>query len=137
MQVWDVLRAMAWVRERLSNAGCRVALFGRGDAAVVAMLAGILDVTVTDVVLSDPQESFRRAAPLLTVLRDTDLPELAGLLAPRPLTFVPRLPASFGCAQIVYELLGAVGNLVARASVVEALFFDTVEDGKPESAPQC
>ena len=74
---------------------------------------------------------------MLTILRDTDLPELAALLAPRRLTFVPCQPEAFGHVQSVYKLLGAEQNLAAVASVADALFSGTMGDNASWYGPQC
>jgi poly(3-hydroxybutyrate) depolymerase len=137
MQIWDLLRTVEWVKERYRGSRCEISLFGRGDAAVVAMLAGVLDSGVGHVILADTPSTFRQTVPLLTILRDSDLPEIASLLAPRCLTFVPGIPESYVSVERVYDLLGVAKNLSAHLSVAECLLDTGVEAGFARVCPLC
>lgn len=121
MQVWDVLRAAQWVRERVGATQSPVIVYGRGDAALIALVTGVVDEKVGHVVVADPPCSFRTAPPLLTLWRDADVPELGGLIAPRRLTFVPELPPAFEVTRELFKLGGAAESLQVEPSLVEAV----------------
>src|SRR5262249_46818710 len=57
----------------------------------------------------------------LNDLRVTDIPEIAGALAPRPIVSLTKLPDSFHHTQSVYRLKGATEQLVQAGSSPEAL----------------
>jgi poly(3-hydroxybutyrate) depolymerase len=93
MQIWDVLRVVDWIRSGIEiPSNPPIVLSGRGDAATIALYAAALDEGVAGVVLEDLPPSHRAGPALLTVLRDTDLPGVAGLVSGRNLTFVNDAP---------------------------------------------
>lgn len=122
LQVWDVLRGLGWVRA-LPRVAARssVTLFGRGAAGAVALHVAILDTGVSHVVVDDPPTSYRAAGALLTVLRDTDVPEVAALLAPRPLTFLGSIAPEFERTRMLYKTAGAAGAFSSQPSLATAL----------------
>jgi hypothetical protein len=65
-----------------------VIALGQAGAAVLVAYAALLEPDITAVVLNHPMLSHQDAsAPaLLNVLRVCDVPEVLGMLAPRPLT---------------------------------------------------
>ena len=58
-----------------------------------------------------PPASHTDGPYFLNVLRYTDLPEAAALLAPRRLNFLGRVPAAFENTRHVYALQGVPGRL--------------------------
>lgn len=119
LQVWDAMRAVRWALDERGFRPSVASIFGRGGAGIVALYAALFESRIGHVVLQSPPASHGAGPALLGVLRYTDIPEVAGLLAPRGLTFVGELPAAFSMARHVYRVAGAeakcrsVGNLVA------------------------
>ena len=95
----------------------RITVAGKGIAAALALYAAILDPAVHQVLLDDPPSSHVEGPIFLNVLRYTDLPEAAALLAPRRLNFYARQPAAFDYAKHVYGLLGAGANVFLTMSI--------------------
>ena len=95
MQVWDILRSVEWAirEEKLSPES--ISLFGKGATGILCLYAALLDERVHEVILQDPPSSHRQGPALLNVLRITDIPEAAGLLAPRRLTILGGVPDAF------------------------------------------
>ena len=71
--------------------------------------------------LIDAPASHREGPVLLNVLRYTDLPEVAALLAPRQLTFYGRVPEAYRFAQGIYTLRGKADSLSLTMSIQAAL----------------
>jgi len=84
-RVTDTLAAIAALREGMQAKSVEVA--GTGPGGIIAACAAVFDPQVTRVELVDPPASFHDAdsPQFLNVLRVCDVPELLGLLAPRPL----------------------------------------------------
>ena len=75
-----------------------IALYGKGEMGIVCLYAGLFDERIKLVVLSDPPGSHWQAPALLNVLRVTDIPEIAGAFAPRPIVSPPRLATAAAAA---------------------------------------
>jgi dienelactone hydrolase len=103
LRLTDVLIA---ARTLLASAGrnpqCKIT--GRGNAGVLAGYAAILEPRLVEVVAVDPPASHREGPIFLNILRVLDVPEAFGLLAPRPLTIVTALPASFDPTAAIYRI---------------------------------
>jgi len=115
-QVRDVLAAAAFVRARERSRGgssLPINVAGRGAAGLVAAYAALWSTDIDGVILIEPPVTHMDpAAPaLLNVLRVGDVPQVFGLLAPKPLTVYTRDPASFGVTRTIYDRAGAVGKL--------------------------
>lgn len=94
-------------------------LAARGEMAVVALYAALLDEKVRGVILFDPPATHNAPGnpdgtgpclEMLGVLQITDLPYVAGLLWPRELVFVGGRPESYGWAEELYARLGEPGG---------------------------
>ncbi len=107
MRLWDVLRAVEALRGVAGVDPSRITVSGRGTGAVLALYAAVLDESIHQALLLDPSESHTRGPHFLNVLRYTDVPEAAALLAPRRLSFYSRMPAAFEQTKHIYELYGA------------------------------
>ena len=83
MQLWDLLRSVDYLVEGEGMKLDGVSVYGRKHMGALGLYAAALDPRITRVILDDPPSSHWQAAPLLNVLRVTDLPEAAGLVAPR------------------------------------------------------
>jgi dienelactone hydrolase len=116
MRVYDVLRCLEVVRSLRGVAGDHVALAARGEMAAVAAYAGFLDPQVWGVVLKDPPATQNApsepdgrgpALEMLNCLRVTDLPQITGLLFPRPVAVLGTVPESYHWARDLYRSLGS------------------------------
>jgi hypothetical protein len=106
LRLWDVLRAIQLLQGvDVVDAG-RITVMGSGISAGLALYASILDSSVHQALLMNPPESHVEGPIFLNILRHTDLPEAAALLAPRRLNFYSRMPAAFSPVKSVYALYG-------------------------------
>lgn len=104
MQVYELLRSLEFLRTLSEVDGERITLSSKGEMAVNAMYAALMDGKVERVILHSPTGSHRQGPHYLNVLRYTDVSEVASLVngvrvmgeAPAELAFVPQcrdLPA--------------------------------------------
>lgn len=121
-QVWDMLRAIDYLFEGEGLSPQRIHLLGRRDMGVLAMYAAALDDRVTRVIVEDPPATHWYGPALLNVLRLTDIPEAAALLAPRELVFLSPRNAAFTYTQSVYALYGTRKAVREVNGLAEALF---------------
>jgi cephalosporin-C deacetylase-like acetyl esterase len=121
MQVWDILRAVEWAVDEEKLAASAISLYGKGDMGILALYAALLDRRVQQVILNDPPASHWQRPALLNVLRVTDIPEVAGALAPRRLVSLTKLPDAFGYSREAYRMQGASAQFVQSGSLPEAL----------------
>jgi dienelactone hydrolase len=121
MQVWDMLRAIAWAIEEEKLPATRITLFGRGDAGVVALYAALLDERVNGLILGDPPASHWQRPALLHVLRVTDIPEAAAALAPRELVFLRVMPPGFAATEALFKRAGQARSLRVAGSLAAGL----------------
>jgi len=118
IRVYDSLRALealsriSWVDKN------RIALFGSGEMAVVALYAAFLRGNLASVLLHEPPSSQNiysnpdgtdNVIEMLNCLRYTDLPYIAGLLWPTQLVFLGVRPTSYVWAEDLYRRLGSPG----------------------------
>lgn len=111
------LREDAELRRQGRRPPTRTVLAGRGAAGVLAAYAALLSGdAIQEVELIDPPATHNRAdAPqFLGVLRVTDIPDVLGLLAPRPLKITTASPEAFARTKALYEAAGAPGALVIQ-----------------------
>ena len=81
MQVYEILRSLELLRS-LSNVNpATVTVLGKGEDGVNGMYAALLDGKVSRVILHSPPASHIHGPHYLGVLRHTDIPETAQLLA--------------------------------------------------------
>jgi hypothetical protein len=121
MQVWDILRAVEWAVDEEKLAASAISLYGKGDMGILALYAALLDRRIQQVILNDPPASHWQRPALLNVLRVTDIPEVAGALAPRRLVSLTKLPDAFGYSREAYRMQGASAQFVQSGSLPEAL----------------
>jgi hypothetical protein len=79
-------------------------VYGRKAMGVTALYAAALDERITRVILDDPPDSHWRGPAYLNVLRHTDIPEVAGLVSPRELVSLTRLPSGFELTSRIMKL---------------------------------
>lgn len=106
MRLMDVLAAFQALRIQEGVDGERITIAGKGVAGILGLYAAILEPSVHQVVLIDPPASHGEGPLFLGVLRYTDLPEAAGLLAPRRLNFYARIPPAYEQTRAIYALYG-------------------------------
>jgi hypothetical protein len=73
------------------------------------------------VILDDAPASHWQGPALLNVLRVTDLPEAAALIAPRSLVSVTPLPKQYDYARSIYRLYGKPSAVREVGGLSEAL----------------
>ena len=88
---------------------------------MLGLYAAILDESIAQVVLMEPTLSHREGPIFLNILRYTDLPEAAALLAPRRLIFFGRIPEAYLPTQSIYRLLGKPANISLTMSLKAAV----------------
>lgn len=137
---WHLRRAAAWtgrtiasirvhalmqgidaVRKLPGMIGKPVALAARGEMAVVALYAALLDGNVSALHLTDPpatqnvvgRPDGKGSSPeILQCLQATDVWQVAGLLWPQHITIHGALPETYQWARDLYAKLGAPGRFV-------------------------
>lgn len=98
----------------------RMMVMGQGASGAIGLYAAILDPAIAQVMLVDPPTTHANAPIFLNVLRYTDLPEAAGLLAPRHLTVYGRMPDAYQYTSHIYALQGKAANF-SRAMNIHAV----------------
>src|SRR4029077_15917392 len=97
MQLWDILRSIDYLiqAEGLKLSG--ISVYGRKQMGALALYAAALDARITRVILEDaPSSHWQAQAPaLLNILRITDLPEIAGMVAPREIVSLSSAPEPY------------------------------------------
>jgi dienelactone hydrolase len=85
-RVWDVIAVARYLRARHQDLPLYVA--GKGPGAVLAAYAALLEPDIAGVIAINPPSSHMdaKAPQFLNVLRVCDIPDVFGMLAPRPLT---------------------------------------------------
>lgn len=121
MQLWDLLRSIDYLiqEEKLPLSG--ISVYGRKDISAIALYAGALDERIVRVIVDEPTESHWSGPAFLNVLRYTDLPEAAALVAPRELVSLTRLPATFEFTRRVAGLYGKPHHIREAGALGDAL----------------
>jgi cephalosporin-C deacetylase-like acetyl esterase len=120
MQIWDILRAIDWLKEQRKDLSS-ITVYGRRQMGGLALYAAALDERISRVILDDPPASHWQGPALLNVLRLTDLPEAAAMVAPRELVSLTPLPDSYGYTRSVYSLLGQKSKIREVGGLSQAL----------------
>jgi cephalosporin-C deacetylase-like acetyl esterase len=81
MQLYEVLRSLDLLRTLPSVDPARITIAGKGEDGVNGMYAALLDGNTHRVILQSPPASHLQGPHYLGVLRYTDIPETADLLA--------------------------------------------------------
>ena len=121
MRLFDVLLALEALRGESGLDRERIMILGKGISGVLGLYAAILDPGVQQVMLMDPPVSHVQGPIFLNVLRYTDLPEAAALLAPRRLNFYARVPAAYEYARSIYGLYGKPDHFFLAMSIEAVL----------------
>ncbi|MBN1418904.1 MAG: acetylxylan esterase [Planctomycetes bacterium] len=127
MRVYDVLRAIEAARS-VSGVGDRIAIAARGEMAAIALYAALLDGRLHAVILQDPpatqnapsaEDGKGEAIEMLNCLRITDLPQVAGLLAPARVVFIGEPPATYGWARETCEAIGRPEDVIVVKRIAD------------------
>jgi len=121
MQVWDILRSVDYLIDDQKLPIEKLSVYGRGDTGILGMYAAILDQRISRVVLDDPPTSHRQGPALLNILRFTDLPGTAALIAPREIVSLTRFPDSFGYTARILALRQQTASLRQASGLTKAL----------------
>lgn len=121
MQVWDILRAVRWALDDEKLSPSSISIYGKGDLGILSLYAALFEERIQQVILSDPPASHWTSPALLNVLRVTDIPEVAGALAPRRLVSLTKLPEAFAHTREIFRLQRAPKQLSQSGSLPEAL----------------
>ncbi|MFO0866875.1 MAG: prolyl oligopeptidase family serine peptidase [Gemmataceae bacterium] len=108
-RVWDIAATVRWASMKEKDIAWTVV--GRTDRGVLAAYGAIFEPLIAGVEMLSPTESHMQGPHFLSVLRVIDVPEAAGLLAPRPLRIVSAAEVFQRTADL-YKLAGAENNLV-------------------------
>jgi hypothetical protein len=112
---------MEWAVSEEKISAPSISIYGKGEMATIALYAGLLDQRISQVIVNDVSGSHWQGPALLNVLRVTDIPEVAGALAPRRLVSVTKFPSSFEHTRNIYRLQRAADQFVQVGSLAEAL----------------
>lgn len=128
MRVWDTLRALQAVRTLPGVDPAHVSLAARGEMAAVALYAALIDGAIDALLLESPPATQNAASQkdgkgpaieMLSCLRLTDLPYVAGLLYPAQLVVSGEFPATFTWGSDLYERLGPPGRFTRVRAIAD------------------
>src|SRR4029077_3315925 len=102
MQLWDILRSIDYLIQAEGLKLSEISVYGRKQMGALALYAAALDPRITRVILDDPPSSHWQGAALLNILRITDLPEVAGMVAPREIVSLTSLPEAYRYTSSIY-----------------------------------
>jgi cephalosporin-C deacetylase-like acetyl esterase len=121
LQLWDVLRSIDYlVDERKLNLSS-ISVYGRKNMSALSIYATALDERVTRAIVDDPPWSHWSGPAFLNVLRYTDIPEVAAMIAPREIVSLTQLPEAFQITKDVFALYGKTAYIRQANALGEAL----------------
>lgn len=107
-RLWDVIAMTRSLTSQRNSSG--VVLAGARRNAILAVYAALLEASIQEVIAIEPTKSHTEGPHFPGILREIDIPDALGLLAPRPLTILGDDPAFDRTAEI-YRLAGASDKL--------------------------
>jgi len=115
-RVWDVSAAVAWLRDQAPSS-VPVEVAGKGPAGIIAAYSALFQPHIAGVILDDvPATHEQPEAPqFLNVLRICDIPDVLGMIAPRPLTVLEGTPALCDRVKAAYTAAGKTEQLTIKA----------------------
>ena len=116
VRVWDALRGVQALRAVQGEKAGGVFLFGQGPTGVLALHVALLDEEVAGVLADAPPWTHAEGPYLLGVLRVLDVPQLAGLIAPRPVGLVNVRQRQFQWAGVQYARVGCAARMVLAST---------------------
>lgn len=116
LRLRDVRAALRQVQQMPEVDAARITIVGRGVSGILGLYAALFEPTgvepaVQQVILIDAPESHREGPVFLNVMRHTDLPEVAALLAPRRLLFYGQMPDAYTHTKTLFGRAGAAANV--------------------------
>jgi dienelactone hydrolase len=121
MRLYDVLRGFEVLSGEPGIDPTRIMVMGRGTSAGLALYAAILEPRVHQVMLASPPDSHAEGPVFLNVLRYTDLPEAAALVAPRRINFFGRIPPAYEQTRRIFALYGKAAHFFLSMSIEHPL----------------
>jgi cephalosporin-C deacetylase-like acetyl esterase len=121
MQVWDLRRCIDYLVDGEHLKLSSVSVYGRRGMGALALYAAAFDERISRVILDDPPASHWQGPALVNILRLTDLPEAAGLIAPREIVSLTPLPAAYAYTSSIYALYGKKNRIRQAGDLGEAL----------------
>src|SRR5262245_40380541 len=125
MHVLVLMRSIEYLVAERVAAPDSISLYGKGGMGIVALYAAILDGRPGRVILDQPPVTHWNGTPLLNILRLTDIPEAAALLAPRELVCLRPKSREFEYTEAIYRLLGQQHLLREAGSLAQAVNIET------------
>ena len=114
-RVWDVAAATRYLHAKY-EAKVPVYGLGEGAAGILAAYAAVWEPEVAGVILNGPPAGHMapEAPPLLNVLRVCDIPDILGMIAPRPLTVYGGADESLDKVAKTYAAADAAEKFVRK-----------------------
>jgi len=114
-RVWDIIATARYLRSKYDNK-VPLHVLGEGPVAVLAAYAALWEPDIAGVIAVDPPTSHMdpNAPQFLNVLRVCDIPDVLGLLAPRPLTLIGGDADARAEVQAIYTAADAVTHFSHR-----------------------
>jgi dienelactone hydrolase len=120
-RVWDIVAAARYLESQSPHKG-RIHVAGEGDSAALAAYAGLIEPEIAGVLLTNPllTHADAKAPQFLSVLRVCDVPDVLGMLAPKPLGIINgdatvKEPARLDKIKAIYDAAGATTALTLTA----------------------
>jgi cephalosporin-C deacetylase-like acetyl esterase len=121
MQLWDILRSVDYLIEEEKLPLDSISICGRGEMGALGFYAAALDERITRVIVDNPPASHWQGPALLNVLRVTDLPEAAALVAPRELVWLTPMPSPYSLTAHVFALHNSKEKMRQAGGLAAAL----------------
>ncbi len=121
MQVWDILRSVDFLMDEEKLRLASISVYGRREMGALGLYAAALDQRITRVILDDPPSSHWQGPALLNILRITDLPEAAALVAPREIVSLTPLPKPYDYTASIFALYTAKARIHRADGLARAL----------------
>jgi hypothetical protein len=121
MQVWDILRSIEYLSSSEHLKLSSIQILGRREMGALGIYAAVFDDRITRVILDDPPSSHWQKPALLNVLRLTDLPEAAAVVAPREIVSLTPLPPAYAYTSRIFALYGKRGAIRQVHGLAQAI----------------
>lgn len=121
LRVWDLIRTVAWMRHDRGLELSDITVYGTGEMGIVCLYAALFDLSICHVILRNPPCSHLDGPAIPTILRDTDITEVAGILAPRKLSVLSNQKHQFSITKSIYALNEADSAMCFTCSIVESV----------------
>jgi len=114
-RVWDVIAAARYLRAE-HDGKVPVYLVGEGAAGVLGAYAALWEADIDGVILNKPPLSHMQdgAPQFLNALRVCDVPDVLGMLAPRPLTVYGTSREQLEKVAAIYAAAGSPAKLIVQ-----------------------